>query len=329
MKLVSVGPETVAFADIARNVLFVDENLNVLYERVTGDLADIEVVSFKRSKTLAFAEPDCVTLVHLEEGQRRVEHLGGHEGRVTGLALFHNQETLTWVVSVDERGNALRWNATVATSPTSQRIHRKAVSKLFAARLADGRDVFLTTSDDRQVVICDVASGEVITRLTSHAGWVEQIVPLCQAGYLWGIAVVDRIGLTIWDAKTGLAIGRVFGKSTAAVASFWHPSCGTLVAFTTPDTVALWSLNGITFIPQPARDVIRASAVTFDAIGRISIFAGVGNSILVADIGGVFEKTRITLPAAISRWYAWSSGTGYLILLEDWSIWNAVVNDAK
>jgi hypothetical protein len=319
----------VAFADLASNVLFVDENSNVFCERVTRDLVDIEMVSCERMKTLAFAEPSCVTLVRLEEAQRRVEQLGGHEGRVTGLALFHTQGNLTWVVSADERGNVLRWNATAVTSPASQRIHRKAVSKLLATRLADGRDAFLTTSDDRQVVICDVTSGEVLIRLAAHAGWVEQIVPLSQAGYLWGIAVVDRIGLTIWDAKTGLAIGRVFGKSTADVATFWHPSCGTLVVFTTLDTVALWSLNGLTFIPQPTRDVVRASAVTIDAIGRISILAGVGDTILISKPGGLFEQTRIRFPAAILRWYPWSSGTGVIIVLEDWSIWNTVVNDAK
>jgi hypothetical protein len=229
----------------------------------------------------------------------------------------------TWIVSADERGNVLRCNAVARTSVAPRRLHRKAVTRLVATRLADGRDAFLSASDDRDVLVCEVAGGEVVARFASHAGWIEQAVPLSHGQRLWGVAVVDRVGLTIWEVETGLAAGRVTGKATADLATVWHPAIGSVVSFATPDAVVLWSLQGINSIAQPARDVVRASAIAADSKGQPTVYAAAGRTILHYEGGNGFVDTGIRFPAPILRWLPWKSTSGALVVLEDGSIWNA------
>jgi hypothetical protein len=257
------------------------------------------------------------------DGGRELEVLEEHDGRATGVDLFGAEGVPTWIVSADERGNVLRWDAKARTRPFRERIHRKSVSRLVATRLADGRDAILTASDDREILIHAVSPWEVVARLSAHAGWVEQAVPISRAGALWGIATVDRVGLTVWEAETGFAVGRVPGKAMADLAACWHPSTGVYVSFTTQDAVVLWSKQGLNSIPLPARGTVRASAIAIDPSGRLAVVAAVGDTVFQSDGRMGFVDAGVRFPAAVLRWLQWSNVTGALAVLEDGSLWDA------
>jgi len=315
-------PEILALADTVGEVVLVDPRGTFRTEQAQPDIAGVAVMKRGQSTMLALAEPEGVTLITEQDGRRLVDRLGCHEGRSTSVALFGADGEPCWIVSGDERGNLLRWEIPGRTAPIRRRIHRKSVSRLVATRLADGRESFLTASDDREVLIHTVTGGEPLARFSAHAGWIEQMVPLTQSATLWGIAVVDRVGLTIWEAGTGLAAGRLSGKSTADIAANWHPATGTLVAFTTPDAVALWSQLGVRFIRQPIRNTIKATAISVDPRGRTSILGAAGDVILRAEVGGEFGETGVRFPSPILRWHPWCRSGGALVVLEDGSLWN-------
>jgi hypothetical protein len=321
--MANAAPEIAAIADVKGRVFLVDSTGNVRFESTYHDVADVALMQSEQSTLLAIAESAGVTLVHDLDGERKVDRLAKHEGRATGVALFGSEVMPTWIISADERGNVIRCGASNRQSVAFRRLHRKAVSRLVATRLADGRDAFLTASDDRDVLVCEVASGNVIARFSSHAGWIEQAVPLSHGQFLWGVAVVDRVGLTIWEVETGLAAGRVTGKATANLATIWHPAIGSIVSFATPDAVALWSLEGINSIAQPTRDAVRASAIATDSRGQTIVMAAAGNTILHCTSDTGFVDTGIRFPAPVLQWLPWESTSGALVVLEDGSIWNA------
>jgi hypothetical protein len=130
------------------------------------------------------------------------------------------------------------------------------------------------------------------------------------------------VGLTIWEAGTGLAAGRLTGKSTADIAASWHPATGTLVAFTTPDAVALWSQQGVRFIRQPISNTIKAAAISVDPRGRTSVLAAAGDGILRAEAGGEFVDTDVRFSSPILRWHPWARAGGALVVFEDGSLCN-------
>ena len=149
----SIEPETAALTDICGNLMLVDVNRNVGSEQVHPDVADVALISSGQSTILAVAEATGVTVVCDRNGQREVEHFQEHEGRATGVALFGTNGVAAQMVSTDERGNVLLWDIAARTAPVRRRFHRKAVSRLAATRLADGRGRVRRRPDDRDVLV--------------------------------------------------------------------------------------------------------------------------------------------------------------------------------
>lgn len=138
-----------------------------------------------------------------------VNIFSGHEGRALDVAWFSNSlENI--VVTSDERGNIYSRKGNILKDHVTTnvyRVHRKAALRVLPFVLKD-KPVFLTFSDDRNVLLHNPYTGEIIQDYSFNTGWIDTVVPLGNGQQVDAICICDRVGILFWNILEKKFLGR-------------------------------------------------------------------------------------------------------------------------
>lgn len=123
-----------------------------------------------------------------------------HEGRALDVAWFSENDKSV-VVTSDERGNIYRYCGDILKNKITinkNKIHRKAVLRIIPFNF-NNEPVFLTFSDDRNVLIHKAFSNEIIQKYDQNNGWIEKVFLMDSNHKINTICISDRVGILFWD----------------------------------------------------------------------------------------------------------------------------------
>lgn len=285
---------------------------------VGSDVADVALLRCRGEPLLAVASLDTVRILDNDGGTRSL--LRGHEGRATGVVWFGGDPGL--MVSSDERGHVYRWPGDTVESSGSigarTRVHRKAIHALVASRWPDGRDVFITASDDREVIVHDARRDDVLRRFSAHAGWVEQVIALERRGVLDALAVIDRVGLTVWDVATGAPRTRVHVHAATSLAAPWGvPHRDHVAVGGSHGEAVSWAGGRARRVTHPRGGEVKAVAFLGNGARRPRLCLVDGGRVWTEDGGGSFGEIDAGLPSPIVGCEPWPNSDGLLLITAD------------
>ncbi|MBV9495542.1 MAG: hypothetical protein JOZ54_14935 [Acidobacteria bacterium] len=319
-----VRPERMAVAYLDGLVVIVDGDGNTIDFNAGADVLDVALLDSTDATVAAVATPYGVAVSQLGVACARTATLTGHDGRVTGVALFPvytYDERQVLIASADERGNVYRWGGRELRLLTSARIHRKTVHTLRSSMLRGGLPIFITASDDRDIVLHDAYSEHVYARLSSHVGWIEQIRPIECEGALKSIVVADRVGIMVWDVDTQRIAWRFRGRPRTAVAAMLDRSGEVIIAAGTDQDIVLARRNSIERLRLGDRVPLRAVALSH-VLGTPVLWTAATNRLEGYDLEGRPLHVAYELPAPVLQLQSWTDTGGMLCTLEGGAIWS-------
>jgi WD40 repeat protein len=165
--------------------------------------------------------------------------LGRHAGWSTAVA-WHPRAPL--VLSGASDGQIFGWDPAAATQRWARSLHRSRVTALTCA-LAEGQ--FVSADASGTILVSAVDDGQVLLRLTGHAGAVTDLAVHPSAPWLASIG--DDMSLRIWGLETGAPLGLVRDHSWYGSAVAWSADGRLLASGGLDETVQLYS--GDSFAP--------------------------------------------------------------------------------
>lgn len=270
-------------------------------------------------------------------GKEPITIFSGHEGRALDVVWFTDSgEDI--LITCDERGNIYRRKGSVLENnivTSVFRTHRKAALRLLPFTYKD-KSVFLTFSDDRNVLIHSISTDEIVQSYDLNNGWINNVYLLENNNEVNTICIADRVGILLWD---------IYGQKFL----FRFP-------FFVTTTFSHWRLdNSIEYIVVGSHDKYLLLRKTVDKvepfiysnkynIGAISFFQknnisnpfpsillGFGNKIYLHDVNELVNNNILISEVFISEFntpilsiFQWTNSNSYLILLEDGNVYSLV-----
>lgn len=314
----AVGRDTILLID-GDELEPVDVDARGVDRLATADLRDGRVVVMMTG--------DGLTGFVARTGRRHPFRVPAAEARPTCLCVVPSNDAVELVWG-DERGriHALTIDDVGATSaPRRRQVHRKAVSQLVPTRGTGGGHVFVSSSDDRQVMVLGPDLAAIEDPLPA-AGWVEDVCPVSCSDGPPAIAIVDRVGLSVF--RNGGLVRRVQGKAAAPLVTrrFDALSAGVAsaeVAFLAEDRVVLWSLadESLRSWPVVADRPVGASLLDGPTTSGRMLY-GAGRRLWWCGPEDLPTAIDVALPAPIASWAGRPEYGDALLLLADHSIWS-------
>lgn len=134
----------------------------------------------------------------------------GHEGRALDVVWF-NENNKDIIITCDERGNIYRRKGDILTNDIQTsvfRAHRKAALRLLPLTYND-KSAFLTFSDDRNVLIHNTSTDEIIQSYDLNNGWIDNVFLLENNNQVNTICIADRVGILLWDISEKKLLFRI------------------------------------------------------------------------------------------------------------------------
>jgi hypothetical protein len=331
--------EYIAVANLNGTVIIVNANGQVVRFETDTYVNDLALLSANETAFIAFATPEAVKVLDFnwnnppsDSVARCARRLEGHDGRVTAVTLFRDVSTPAlsgledvnglklFVVSGDERGNIHRWGDRGLRYLGAVRAHRKTVHYAHASIARDGQQVFVTASDDRDVLVHRQNSEQLYARFNAHVGWVEQIVAVEFGGILEHLVVTDRVGTMVWDVEAQRVISRFRGRPRMDVAVYRDLNAGVIVAAGTDDGVSIACHSRLHHLQTAEPGMLRGLSLS-NAGSLPVVWLGVNDRLCSYELDGDVCQRVYQFPANVLRLKAWKNGRRMLILLENGSVW--------
>jgi WD40 repeat protein len=258
-----------------------------------------------------------------------------HEGRALDVAwVRENNEDI--LITCDERGNIYRRKGNILKNNISTsifRAHRKAALRLLPFIYKD-KSVFLTFSDDRNVLIHNVYSDEIIQSYDLNNGWVDNVFLLENNGQVNTICISDRVGILLWDICERKFLFR-FPFFVTTNFSHWRlDDTIEYIVVGSQDKYLLLKKTVDKVEPFIYSNKYNIRAISFLQENNInnktpSILLGFENKIYLQGVDELLNNEILITESFISKFdspiltmFEWSRKNGYLILLEDGNVYS-------
>lgn len=269
--------------------------------------------------------------------KKPINTFSGHEGKALDVVWFReNNEDI--LITCDERGNIYRRKGNVLKNDTETNIfraHRKAALRLLPFIHKD-KSVFLTFSDDRNVLIHSISTDEIIQSYDLNNGWIDNVFLLKNNNQVNTICIADRVGILLWDVNVQKFLFR-FPFFVTTNFSYWHSD-------NTVEYIVVGSQDKYLLLRKTADKIEPFIYLNKYNIRSISFLQGNNdntqiplillafeNKIYVHSVnkltnGECFISERFVseFNTAILSIFKWSNKSSYLILLEDGNVYTLV-----
>lgn len=213
----------------------------------SAHLTDVTVMRFSpNGQHLATGDRNgLIAIWAVDSGQIITSFVSGHKGRVRSLA-FNTDGTLLASggcfsrITVDKesscgRGEVRIWN-TVSWRPHGTSILAKSGYVNAIAFYPDSQSI-VTGSDDRVVVVWDIATHQSRLTLTGHGSRITALAVSADAN--WLATGEDAWRIMLWDLHTGRRVGASFNEQDDDVIALWLSSDGNQLISASIDSVAI------------------------------------------------------------------------------------------
>lgn len=262
---------------------------------------------------------------------------GGHEGRALDIVWFR-ENNMDILITCDERGNIYRRKGDVLNNDIETsvfRAHRKAALRLLPFFHKD-KFVFLTFSDDRNVLIHSISTDEVIQSYDLNNGWIDNVFLLKYNNQVNTICIADRVGILLWDINAKKFLFR-FPYFVTTNFSYWRSDNSieyVIVGSQNKNLLLRKTADKIEpFIYSNKHDI---SSISFLQGGNNNdsiplILLALKNKIYVHSVDKLINsECRISesfiteFDTPILSILRWSNYSSYLVLLEDGNVYSLV-----
>lgn len=261
----------------------------------------------------------------------------GHEGRALDVVWF-NENNEDILITCDERGNIFRRKGNILTNDIETsvfRAHRKAALRLLPFIYKD-KSVFLTFSDDRNVLIHSVYTDEIIQIYDLNNGWIDNVFLLENNNQVNTICISDRVGILLWDIFEKKFLFRIPFFVTTNFSHLHLDNTSEYIVVGSQDKYLLlrktldkvepfiysnkYNIRSISFFQgNNANNQIPLILLAFEN----KIYTHSINKLLNDEI--IIDENFISeFDSSISTIFKWSDTNSYLILLEDGNIYSLV-----
>ncbi len=269
--------------------------------------------------------------------KKPITTFSGHEGKALDVVWFReNNEDI--LIACDERGNVYRRKGNVLKNDIETnvfRAHRKAALCLLPFIHKDN-SVFLTFSDDRNVLIHSISTDEIIQSYDLNNGWIDNVFLLENNNQVNTICIADRVGILLWDIYMQKFIFR-FPFFITTNFSYWHSD-------NTVEYIVVGSLDKYLLLRKTTDKIepfyytnkyyIRSISFLPDNYNNNQIpliLLALENKIYVHSVNRLMDGECFIKDSFISEFdtpilsiLKWSNNSSYLILLEDFNIYSLV-----
>ncbi|MCC7332039.1 MAG: hypothetical protein IT232_05450 [Flavobacteriales bacterium] len=261
----------------------------------------------------------------------------GHEGRALDTVWFRvNNEDI--LITCDERGNIYRRKGSILKNDIETsvfRAHRKAALRILPFIYSD-KPVFLTFSDDRNVLIHSVQTDEIVQSYDLNNGWIDNVFLLENNNQVNTICISDRVGILLWDIYLQKFLFR-FPFFVTTNFSYWC-SDNTIeyIVVGSGDKYLLLRKTDDRIEPFIYSNKYDIRSISFFQGNHVNnqiplILLAFENKIYTHSINKLLNDEIIIdenfiseFDSSISTIFKWSDTNSYLILLEDGNIYSLV-----
>ncbi len=270
--------------------------------------------------------------------KKPITTFSGHEGKALDVVWFRdNNEDI--LITCDERGYVYRRKGDVLKNDIETnvfRAHRKAALRIIPFILKD-KYVFLTFSDDRNVLIHSIYADEIIQSYDLNNGWIDSVFLLENNNQVSTICIADRVGVLLWDIYVQKFLFR-YPFFVTTNFSYWRSD-------NTVEYIVVGSQDKYLLLRKIADKIEPFIYSNKYDIRSISFIQGNNNNnqiplIILASENKIFvhsvnklmngecfisEDFISEFDTPILSIFEWSTKKGYLILLEDGNVYSLVL----
>ncbi|PSR16420.1 hypothetical protein C8255_17940 [filamentous cyanobacterium CCP3] len=157
------------------------------------------------------------------------------------------------------------------------------ISNVWALQFAKNTNFLITASDDRQIKIWNIESGELIKTLEQHSSWVASIDLDCSGRILASGGGDNTIKL--WMLATGAMLRNLEGHSQSIHAIKFHPAnSDILVSGSSDNTIRIWDVESGNCLQILKGHYDSIFSVSFSLDGNLLVSGGADKEIFLWDV---------------------------------------------